>query len=88
MPFLHIRTCNSDFECVDDGAQYERAEDALTLGIDSAVSIVRDEVQQGRRTAAVEICVESESGEKVLRSVVAISVSALTIAAPSSQCDA
>lgn len=78
MPFLFIRTTNSDFATLDDGAPYERPEDALAMGIASAVAIVGEDVLEGEGTAAVEICVENEDGEKVLRAVVATSVSRLT----------
>lgn len=82
MPLFFIRTCNSEFESVDDGADYERAEDALSMGLESAVGIARDEIQDGATTAAVEISVEGEGGERVLRSVVAISISSLWVTAP------
>lgn len=81
MPLFFVRTCNSDFHCLDGGSQYERPEDALAMGIEAAVGIARDEIQRGVPTAAVEICVEREDGEKILRSVVALSISPLSVEA-------
>ena len=83
MPFLFIRTCDADFESVDDGAHYERAEDALAIGIEGAVGIARDEIQKGARTSAVEIRIEGADGAPVLRSVVAISIASLWVTAQS-----
>ena len=87
MPFLYIRTCNSDFHCVDDGADYARPEDALAAGVEGAVGIVSDEIKRGGNAAAVEICVEQEDGTRLLRSVVAISVSPLSVAPPAAEQD-
>lgn len=51
------------------------------MGIEAAVGIARDEIQNGVSTAAVEVCVEREDGKKVLRSVVALSISPLSVEA-------
>lgn len=83
MPFLFIRTCNSDFGGIDDGAEYGSPEDALAMGVRSAVGLAADEINAGERTAAVDVCIEDRSGQTVLRTVVAISVSPL-IADPAS----
>lgn len=77
MPFLFIRICNSTFGTVDDGAEYGSNEDALAVGVRSAVSVAADEINGGERTAAVDVHVEDRSGDAVLRTVVAISVSPL-----------
>jgi hypothetical protein len=79
VPFLFIRTCNSDFGGIDDGAEYECNEDALVMGVRSAVGIVADEIHRGERTAAVDVRIEDQGGHTVLRTVVAISVSPLMV---------
>ena len=83
MPFLFIRTCNSDFSTIDEGAEYGSNEDALAMGVQSAVAIATDEIHRGEKTAAVDVCIEDQSGKAVLRTVIAISVSPLMIAAAS-----
>jgi len=80
MPHFYIRTVNCDFVSRDQGADYARAEDALAIGVESAVSIGADEVIGGARSAAVEVRVEGSDGKAILRSVVAVSVSPLSIA--------
>lgn len=85
MPLLFVRTCNSDFHCRDEGSQYESPEDALAMGIEGAVDIARDEIQKGASTVAVEVCVEREDGKKVLRSVVSLSISPLSVEAESAK---
>ena len=87
MPLLFVRTCNSDFHYLDQGSEYERPEDALAMGIEGAVGIARDEIQRGSSTVAVEVCVERENGEKLLRSVVALSISPLSVEAEPSKLD-
>ena len=79
MPFLFIRTCNSDFGGIDDGAEYMSNEAALAAGVRGGVGIVVDEIQRGKQTAAVDVCIEDQSGETVMRTVVAISVSPLMV---------
>ena len=79
MPFLFIRICNSDFQSRDEGAHYESVEDALAFGVEGAVGVARDEVRSGASAAAVEVRVEGGGGETMLRSVVAISISPLSI---------
>lgn len=79
MPFLFIRTCNSDFGATDEGADYNTNEEALATGVQGAVAIATDEIHRGERTAAVEVCIEDQNGSAVLRTVVAISVSSLMV---------
>lgn len=77
MPFLFIRTCNSDYGAIDEGGEYGSNEDALQMGVQSGVAIATDEIHRGERTAAVEVCVEDQGGKTVLRTVVTIAVSPL-----------
>ena len=77
MPRLFIHATNSKFHSVDEGADYNLPEAALALGIQGAVTILFDELEQGERNAAVEVRIETEDGTPVLRSVVSISVSSL-----------
>ncbi len=77
MPRLFIHARNSEFASCDDGAEYDQPEVALALGVQSAISIIADEVNRGERSAAVEISIASEDGTQVLSSVVALSVSPL-----------
>lgn len=77
MTRLFINARNAEFHSRDDGAEYERPEDALAFGVKSAMDIVADEIGRGERSAAVEISVERHDGTELLRSVVAVSVSPL-----------
>ena len=77
MPFYFINARNSDFHARDDGKDYDGPDDALRSGVTSAVSLLADEINRGERCAAVEISVERQDGSELLRSVVALSVSAL-----------
>ena len=77
MPLLFIKTLNSTFQSRDDGIDYDRPEDALAAGVNGALEIARDELQGGRQSAAVDVCIEQEDGKVVLHSVVAISISPL-----------
>ena len=77
MPKLVIHVLNSAFHSRDDGADYDRAEDALDAGVRSALGIITDEINGGRQSAAVDVCIEREDGTFALRSVVALSVSPL-----------
>lgn len=77
MPLLFIRATNSEFHSRDDGAEYDRPETALALGVQSAVAIAADEIDKGHCSAAIEVVVERDNGSPVLRSVVSISVAPL-----------
>ena len=77
MPQLFIHATNGQFRSCDEGAEYDRPEAALALGVQGAIAIIADEVKGGERSAAVEISIEGEDGTQLLRSVVAISVSPL-----------
>ena len=79
MPNFSIRLVNSTFESHDNGADYERAEDALDVGIHSALRIIQEEIGGDRHAAAVDVYVEDKDRACVLRSVVALSVSSLLI---------
>ena len=74
---LFIHATNSTFFSRDDGAQYERPEDALASGVRSAVALLADEINQGEQTAAVEISIRLEDGTQLLRSVVSVAVARL-----------
>jgi len=80
MPILFIHATNSTFDSRDNGDEYDRPEAAMTVGIQSALGIAVDEMQDGRASSAVEIRIELEDGTAVLRSVVAVSVSPLQTA--------
>ena len=75
MPLLFIHARNSEFASCDDGAEYDHPEAALASGVKGAIAILADEVNQGERSAAIEISIASEDGTQVLSSVVALSVS-------------
>lgn len=77
MSLFFLRTTNGKFVARDDGFDYERAEDALVIGVQGALQIAGDEMHRGGATCAVEVVVEDYDGVPVLRSVVAISVSCL-----------
>ncbi len=77
MPFLFVCARNTTVLSRDEGADYDRPEAALEVGIQGAVAMVADEIHRGLRSAAVEISIEQPDGTQVLRSVVAISVSPL-----------
>ncbi len=77
MPTLFIHVQNAQFLSRDEGAEYDRPETALAVGVRGAVAMIADEINQGERSAAVEISVEQADGTQVLRSVVALSVSPL-----------
>ena len=79
MTRLLIHATNSAFYACDDGAEYDRPEDALASGVRSAVALMADEINQGERSAAVEITVSLEDGTQMLRSIVALSVSPLML---------
>lgn len=79
MPFFHIRTCNFDFDAVDEGGSYTDAEDALNAGVDGAIAVASEEMRHGRLSAAVDVSVEDADGKAMLRSVVAMSVSPLLV---------
>ena len=82
MHILFIRAINSEFDSRDNGAEYEMPETALAAGVQSALLIAVDEMQRGRPSTAVEVCIELEDGTAVLRSIVAMSVSRMVIKAP------
>lgn len=77
MPIFFISTTNATFRSSDEGADYDLPEAALAVGVQGAVAILLDEIQQGERNMAVEVSIEAEDGTQVLRSIVAISVASL-----------
>ncbi len=79
MPVLFIHVTNSRFRANDEGANYDRPEDALALGVQSALALLADEINGGEPNAAVDVSVNGEDGAQILRSVVAVSVSALQL---------
>ena len=83
MPQFFIQATNSEFRSRDEGAEYDHPDVAMASGIRSAVAFIADEVNQGKRSAAVEISIEGADGAQVLRSVVAISISPIILAARS-----
>ncbi len=82
MPQFFIQATNSEFRSRDDGAEYDHPDVAMASGIRSAIAFIADEVNRGRRSAAVEISIEGPNGVQVLRSVVAVSVSSMILAIP------
>lgn len=79
MPFLYIRTCNSEIVARDEGCDYETNEAAMAQGVQSALGIVTDEILMGERSAAVDVCVEDQNGKTLLRTIVAVSTSLMMI---------
>ena len=77
MPTLFIHAVNAEYQSRDEGANYDRPESALEIGIRAAVTMAGDEVLGGKRSSAVEVRIEREDGTPVLRSMVAVSVSPL-----------
>ncbi len=82
MPLLFIHARNSEFCSRDEGAEYAHPEAAMVSGVRSAVALAADEVNRGERSAAIEISIEQEDGTQVLCSVVAVSVSPMTLLSP------
>ena len=82
MPRFVIHTTNSSFASYDSGADYDRPEEAMAMGVRSALEIIADEVHEGKASTGVEIRVEQEDGTPVLRTVVALSVSSLLTGVP------
>jgi hypothetical protein len=78
MPLFFIHAINSQFRSRDDGSDYDRAEDALIVGVRGAASLALDEIQQGRSNTAIEVRIEQEDGTTLLRSVVSLSVAPLS----------
>lgn len=79
MPLLFLRAVNATFISRDDGAEYDSAEHALAYGVKGAAAFIADELGEGRTSAAIEICVEEESGAAILRSIVSMSVAPLLL---------
>ena len=79
MPHYFIRVLNADFESRDNGADYDRPEAALDVGIRCAAEIVTDELSAGKPTAAAQVCVEDDKGSVLMRSVVSLSASPLWV---------
>lgn len=77
MPLLFIHARDATFQACDEGAEYEQPQDALAIGVQGAMALLADEINQGQQNAAVEISVQEADGTQILRSVVAISVSPL-----------
>lgn len=80
MSLLFIRTCNKTFESRDNGGEYDQPDLALAYGVQAAMAIVAEEIVGGRTVAAVEVRIEREDGECVLRSLVTAAVSSLVVA--------
>ena len=79
MPMLFVHIRNATFHSCDAGIEYDGPESALVEGIRGAVAIIADEINQGARSASVEISVERADGTQLLRSVVSTSVSPLIL---------
>jgi len=77
MPLLFTHLTNLSFNSLDTGVEYEAPEDALALGVHSAVMIAADEIRHAERTAAVEVCIKQADGTALLRSIVTIAVAPL-----------
>jgi hypothetical protein len=79
MPVLFIHVTNSRFCAQDDGANYDRPEDALASGVRGALGLLTDEINGGEPNAAIDVGICGEDGKQILRSIVSISVSALQL---------
>lgn len=77
MPLLFIHATNAEFESRDDGVDYDTPEQALAAGVESAIGIVAEEVQNGLTSAAIEVSIEQADGTVVCRSVVTLCVAPL-----------
>ena len=77
MTLLFIHATNSRFFSCDEGAKYDRPADALAAGVRGAVALLAEEINQGERSAAIEISIQLEDGTQLLRSVVSVCVSSL-----------
>ena len=77
MLLLFIHAQDAAFHSCDEGAEYENPAVALALGIQGALAIVAEEINQGERNSAVEISIRRADGTQILRSMVALSVSPL-----------
>ena len=79
LPRYFIHAVNSEYESCDEGADYDSAEFALSIGVRSALQIVSEEIEGGRTSAAGKVSIEQEGGSPVLCSVVSLSVAALMV---------
>lgn len=79
MPFLYIRTCDADVSSLDEGADYAHGEDALEHGVRGGMEIACEEIHRGKRSAAVDVCIEDPTGQTLLRTMIAVSVSPLLV---------
>ena len=79
MPLLFIDVQDADFCTRDSGTEYDHPKRALAVGVESAIAIAADQVKRGELSAAVVVSVENEAGACILSSVVAVSVSSLTV---------
>ncbi|MGI4795718.1 MAG: DUF6894 family protein [Janthinobacterium lividum] len=85
MMLLFIHATDTEFFSCDEGAEYDQPADALAEGVRSAVALLADEINQGGRSAAIEISVQLEDGTQLLRSVVSVAVSPLLPILPGSK---
>lgn len=81
MPLFFIHARNAQFQSQDEGAEYDHPQAALASGILGAMALITDEVNQGERSAAVEVSIQQKDGTEVLCSVVAVSVSPMMLTA-------
>lgn len=72
-----IRTINSVLHA-EGATEQPRAEEAMMVGVKGAASIALEEVTKGGNAAAVEVSIENEAGELLLRSAVSVAVAPLT----------
>ncbi len=85
MPQFFIQATNSEFRSRDEGAEYDHPGVAMASGIRGALALIADEINQGERSAAVEISIEGADGAQVLRSIVAVSISPMILVPRSSK---
>lgn len=77
MPKFYIHAINSVFRSRDEGSEYDKPEDALTMAIQSATAIAADEINSGKPSTAIEVRIEEADGTPLLRSVISLSVAPL-----------
>jgi hypothetical protein len=77
MPVLSIKVTNSRFSDIVEGEHYDRPEDALASGVRGALALLADEINGGHPNGAIDVRVSDENGTPILRSIVAVSVSAM-----------
>ena len=74
VPFLHIRTINTELDARDDGADYADIDAAKKAGVHAGGRIALSELKNGRASTIIEVRLEETDGSLVDRFAVSSSV--------------